>query len=56
MMMLSLTFCATGWNTMVGTAFLSCSMAVRPVSPGKATSSWPDWSAAVRVPRSTMTT
>jgi hypothetical protein len=56
MMMLSVTSCATVWNTIWGTAFLSWSIVVFDVSPGQAVSSCPAWSAAVRVPRSTITT
>ncbi len=54
MMMLSLTFWLYGVTTSWGTAFLSCSAAVFVVSPGNETSSLPAWSAAWRVPRSTM--
>jgi hypothetical protein len=54
MMMLSLTFWLYGVTTNSGTAFFSCSATVLEVSPGKATSTWPDCSAAVRVPRSAM--
>ena len=56
MMMLSVTLVPTGVTTSCGTAFFICSAAALVVSPGNATSSWPACSAAVRVPRSTMTT
>ena len=56
MMMLSLTVCRHGVITIWGTAFLSCSAVVLVISPGNETSSWPAWSAAIRVPRSSMTT